>query len=77
MVSMDYKGKNFDSNRVQQYAAMRVVMAENMMKKILDQEKHQMMKEGQRKNAKNKKIKLKLVKAIEWNYFCNLISSRN
>ena len=35
MVSMDYKGKNFDINRVQQYAAMRVVMAENMMKKIL------------------------------------------
>ena len=40
MVSMDYKGKNFDSNGVQQYAAMRVVMAENMMKKILDQQKH-------------------------------------
>ena len=67
MVSMDYKGKNFDINRVQQYAAMRVVMAENMMKKILDQQKHQMMKEGQRKNAKNKKIKLKLVKTIDWN----------
>ena len=40
MVSMDYKGKNFDSNRVQLYTAMRVVMAENMMKKILDQQKH-------------------------------------
>ena len=37
MVSMDYNGKKFDSNRVQQYAAMRVVMAENMKKKILDQ----------------------------------------
>ena len=67
MVSMDYNGKKFDSNRVQQYAAMRVVMAENMKKKILDQQENQMIKEGQRKNAKNKKIKLKLVKTIDWN----------
>ena len=67
MISMDYNGKKFDSNRVQQYAAMRVVMAENMKKKILDQQENQMIKEGQRKNAKNKKIKLKLVKTIDWN----------
>lgn len=39
---MDYKGKDFDDgNRVQQqYAALGIEMAESMVKKVLDQQKH-------------------------------------
>ena len=59
-VSMDYKCKESDGNKVQ----LRVEMARIMVKKVLDQLTHifQMMRKWQRKNEKNKNIKLKIVK---------------
>ena len=39
-VNMDYKDKDFDGDRVQQYAVLKVKMPKSMFRKVLDHQRH-------------------------------------
>ena len=63
-VNMDYKGKDFDGNRVQQYAPLRVKMKKKCGKEMFGPEKTHFLEDEEMvtQETKEKKIKLKLVK---------------